>query len=119
MDEIFIHRIAAQGRHGVLASEKLQSQLFEVDVKMFGDFSDACKHDALEETVDYSVIGEMVKGIVVQESFDLIERLADEIAVRILDHQLIEEVEVVVRKMNPPVSFALENVGVRIRRSRG
>lgn len=118
MDQIFIRAVQVFGTHGVLASEKLQAQLFEVDVEMFGDFSEACKFDSLSTTVDYSKIGTIVKETVENESFDLLERLADEIATRILENELLEEVEVVVRKMHPPVDFVVAHVGVRVRRTR-
>lgn len=119
MDEIFIRGIQAFGIHGVLASEKTRAQLFEVDVEMFGDFSDACKYDILEKTVDYAEIGTLVKEIIENESFDLLERLADEVAGRVLEFQLVDEVEVVIRKVHPPVDFIAGQVGVRIRRTRG
>lgn len=119
MDKVFLNAIRVQARHGVLREEKLHPQPFEIDVSVFGDFRSAGRQDLLGETVDYSQLGEMVVEVAETNSFDLIEALAEAIAERALGMHSVLEVEVTVRKMRPPVSFAVGHSGITIRRTNG
>lgn len=90
--------------HGVMKEEHRIGGRFEVDVVMEVSFNDAAMEDDLSKTVDYEKIYQLVKEIVTQNNFYLIERLAFLIAERVLnDHQIVYSVEVTVRKPNPPV----------------
>jgi dihydroneopterin aldolase len=87
------------GRHGVLASERELGQRFIVDVEMGLDLRPAGVSDDLTETVDYSEVHRRVREIVEGEPFDLIEAVAERVALSILQsHPKIETVRVKVKK---------------------
>jgi 7,8-dihydroneopterin aldolase/epimerase/oxygenase len=91
-------------RHGVMQEEHRVGGRYEVDVAMDLDFTEAAREDDLERTVDYERVYGLVRDIVTGNSFYLIERLAYLIARSVLDaFDLVEHVEVTVRKINPPV----------------
>jgi dihydroneopterin aldolase len=108
-------------RHGVLPSGKLQPQRFEVDVVLHADLAPAAASDDLARTVDSASLYERVAGVVTGRSFDLIEALADAIATEALestDPDVVEAVEVRVRKPDAPIDGALDTVEVAITRRR-
>ncbi|MFT5143774.1 MAG: dihydroneopterin aldolase [Rhodothermales bacterium] len=77
---------------------------YEVDVAMDLNFDDAALSDDLNKTVDYEGAYSIIRKVVTQNKFYLIERLAYLIATEIVEgSDLLESVEVTVRKANPPV----------------
>jgi len=91
-------------RHGVMQEEQRVGGRYEVDVSMDVDFTLAAQHDDLAATVDYERVYRLVSDIVTGNSFYLIERLAYLISEKVLStYEMIERVEVTVRKINPPV----------------
>ncbi len=90
--------------HGVMKEEHRLGGRFEVDVVMDVNFEDAAKTDNLNLTVDYEAIYKVVKKIVTENNFYLIEKLAYLIANEVLEtYNVVHAVEVTVRKPNPPV----------------
>lgn len=68
------------------------------------NFDEAARRDKLGETVDYAEVYDIVKRIVTKNTFYLIERLAFLIGEGVMAAQpRIREIEVTVRKHNPPV----------------
>lgn len=105
------------GCHGLLPEERERSQPFEIDVDVRADIHRACTDDDIGGTVDYSKLCEAARRVVHGPHVDLLERLAELIAgeVAAVAPNAIE-VEVVVRKLRPPVPYELATVGVRVRR---
>lgn len=90
--------------HGVNKEEHRLGGRYEVDVVMTLDFEQAAETDKLSSTVDYEGVYKRVQDLVVNNKFYLIEKLAVMIARAVLkDYELVDEVEVTVRKHNPPV----------------
>lgn len=90
--------------HGVMKEEHRIGGRYEVDVAMHLDYEDAAKRDDLTKTVDYEKVYSLIKDIITNNNFYLIERLAHLIATSILDAApVLSEIEVTVRKSNPPV----------------
>ena len=90
--------------HGVMQEEHRIGGRYEVDVSMDVDFTAAATGDDLRQTVDYERIYVLVRDILTNNNFYLIERLAYLIAHRVLDEfAMVERIEVAVRKPNPPV----------------
>ena len=90
--------------HGVMQEEHRIGGRYEVDVVMDVDFEEAARTDSLDKTVDYETIYKLVQRIVTENRFYLIEKLAYLIASEILEiYKIVLEVEVTVRKPNPPV----------------
>jgi len=118
-DQITLRGMRFLGHHGVSLAERMEPQPFEVDVILTVDLSAAAASDELADTVDYSAIFELVRGIVEEGSFRLIEALGGAIAAKIVDTFTLEEVEVAVRKPKAPLPGAFETVEVRLRRPGG
>ncbi|NNF04477.1 MAG: dihydroneopterin aldolase [Rhodothermales bacterium] len=90
--------------HGVMKEEHRIGGRYEVDVAMDLNFEDAALTDDLRKTVDYERVYRRIREIVTENKFYLIERLAYLIAGAVLDDaDVLESVEVTVRKANPPV----------------
>lgn len=119
MDEIKLRGLRLVGTHGVLAEEQTRAQPFEVDITLSLDLVAASRSDALDDTVDYGEVATVVAGVVEDEHFALLERLAGRIAevVLALDER-IAEVDVTVAKLRPPVPIDLASSAVRLRRTR-
>src|SRR5688500_15104056 len=107
------------GRHGVSEEERSAPQAIEVDVEMRLDLAAAGKSDDLEQTVDYSSAFDRCRVIVEEQSFHLVEGIAEAIATDLLAvFARIESVLVRVRKPGVPIDGVLEYAGVEIERSR-
>jgi 7,8-dihydroneopterin aldolase/epimerase/oxygenase len=107
-------------RHGVSQEEHRLGGRFEVDVAMHLDFREAAETDDLSKTVDYERVYGLVRDLVTHNSFYLIERLAYLIAAEVLrSFEMVEETEVTVRKINPPVGGSADRAEAiwRARRS--
>lgn len=101
---IRIQNAVFYAHHGVLKEEHRIGGRYEVDVAMELDFEAAAADDDLSRTVDYEHIYKLIRDIVTTNSFYLIERLAYLIAQDILKTTpIVSEIEVSVRKANPPV----------------
>jgi dihydroneopterin aldolase len=126
MNDDFPDRLSLLGMrfealHGVLASEKVDPQPFEVDLVLHVDLDDVARTDALGDTVDYRGMHELVDSIVMGPSFNLIEGLAGAIARAVLagtDPRLVGAVEVRVRKPEAPLPGELDTVEAALLRRR-
>lgn len=101
--KITLKNMVFYGYHGVFAAEKELGQHYEVDVEVEGDFIRAGQTDNLDLTVNYVQLYTVVKELVEEGSFNLIEALGTAIAERILESFEIERVMVRVRKPHPPL----------------
>lgn len=119
-DAIVITGLSAIGRHGVFAHERRDGQRFVVDLILQVDLAEAARTDALEATVDYGAVADVVVAVLTGPPFDLIEAVAEEIASRVLaDWAIVHSVDVTVHKPDAPLGHEVEDVAVRIRRGRG
>lgn len=90
--------------HGVMQEEHRVGGRYAVDVEMKIDFEEAAKSDKLEQTVDYEIVYNILKELMVSQKKYLIESLAYQISMTVLDRfQSVQDVLVRVRKINPPV----------------
>lgn len=102
------------GYHGVFNSEQELGQRIEVDVELYRDFRPAGVADDLRLTVNYSEIFALVKQIVQDRKFRLIEAIATAILSQIQAAYDVTRVTVRVRKPQPPVGGLLETVEFEI-----
>lgn len=103
MDSIIARGLTFYGCHGVLSEEKNNPQPFKVDLELFLDLLEAGNRDDLQYTIDYAQVFSIVKKIVENEHFELIETLAEQIAAKLLASFAIAAVEIVVSKPHAPV----------------
>ena len=118
-DRILLHDIRVDGRHGVGDEERAVPQPFEVDVELVRDLREAGSTDDLARTVDYSVVDAIVRDVVANHSFKLLETIAETIAGGILAAFPVDEVVVRVRKPAVRLAGPIGYSGVEIRRARG
>ncbi len=121
-DRLSLMGMRFMARHGVLAHEKIETQVFEVDLVLHADLADAAERDELEATVDYAALFDLVRALVEGPSVNLVEALAGRIAAAVLaatDPRLVTAVEVRVRKPDAPIDGTFDTVEVAITRGRG
>ena len=94
LDIIEIHGRRARGHHGVLAEERASGQIFMADVSLAVDARAAARSDELADTVDYSVIAQLVHAELAGDPVDLIETLTERIAERCLAVPGVHAVEI-------------------------
>lgn len=105
--------------HGVLQEEHRIGGRYEVDVAMDVDFERAAEQDDLAHTVDYERVYAIVRRVVTENKFYLIERLAVLIARDVLaECPQADAVAVTVRKPNPPIGGPSDRAEVTYRAQR-
>ena len=117
-DTIHLRNMQFYAYHGVNPEEKTLGQRFEVDVALLVDARPAGLSDDLRQTINYAQVYKLVKRIVEEKRFDLIEALAETLAMQIGKQFAPDGVRISVRK--PQVSLkgsVLDYVGVDIERS--
>ncbi len=118
-DWISVRDIRAFGHHGVTNRERTNGQVFEADIALRLDLSEASRTDSLADTVDYAEVCLSVGRILGGEPCRLLERVAGRVADALLSsYPQVEQVVVRVRK--PRVARALRSgvVEVELKRSR-
>ena len=98
MDYIHIDKLLFAGKHGVSLDERRLEQEFEVSIRLGFDTRKAGKSDRLSDTADYKQVKNIVADVIKGSSYYLVERLAEEIAERILKDRRIQLVEVSIKK---------------------
>lgn len=102
--------------HGVMEEEHRIGGRYEVDVAMTLDVREAAEGDDLSKTVDYEKVYALVKEVVTGNSSYLIERVGWRIAEAVAAaYPAVAEVEVTVRKPNPPVGGPCDRAEVVVR----
>lgn len=117
-DRISLTGITAFGRHGVFDFERDQGQRFVVDVSCTLDLGPAARTDDLTQTIDYGALARAVAADVERDPLNLIEALADRIAVTCLRYQAVQCVEVTVHKPQAPMPVDVADVAVTLTRSK-
>lgn len=119
MDTITLTGVHANGTHGVLAFEHERPQTFVVDATLHLDLTRAGQSDDLNDTIDYGRVAKDIVAVIEGPHVDLIERLAQLIADRILaDAPAVVQIDVTVHKPHAPIIVAFNDVSVSITRVR-
>lgn len=119
-DTVFLEGLRFYGYHGVNPEERVLGQWFVVDVEIAVDLRRAGQSDELGDTISYSDLYKLVRGIVEGEPKNLLEAVAEDIANNVLGKfPPVSLVSVTVRKPEAPLKGAiLDAAGVRITRIR-
>jgi 7,8-dihydroneopterin aldolase/epimerase/oxygenase len=117
-DRISLTGITAFGHHGVFDFERQQGQPFVVDVSCTLDLSSAASADDLEQTIDYGALVRAVVADIERDPLNLIEALADRIAMTCLRYEAVQCVEVTVHKPQAPMPVDVADVAVTLTRSK-
>ena len=116
-DQINLTGIKAFGYHGVFKEERIHGQTFIADVELSLELIQASKSDALDSTIDYSKVVDLVVEEIQGEAVNLIERLAGRIAQKIKStYPSVNKVVVTVHKPHAPVDAEVKDISVTITR---
>lgn len=119
MDKIILSGMTFYGYHGVFPEENKLGQKFIVDAEVYVSLKEAGRTDDLKHSINYADIYTVVKRIVEEQQYSLIEAIAEQIAQDTLKGwSQIAEVMVRVVKPNPPIAGHYDSVAVEIRRRR-
>ena len=119
-DEILLEGMVFYGYHGVNPEEQALGQRFIVDVAITADLREAGASDDINATVSYAHVFKVVRSVVENQRFDLIEALAETIATSIFQRfERVDGITVTVRKPGVAIKGSiLDSAGIRIRRKR-
>ncbi|XVQ12736.1 dihydroneopterin aldolase [Spirillospora sp. CA-255316] len=84
-DTIIVEGLLAHGRHGWRRHQETYPQPFHINAQLFLDLTKVAESDDLADTIDYAAVCEEIKKLVENESYAMIERLADQVARKLLD----------------------------------
>ncbi len=120
MDKITIKGLKIFGYHGVNEEEKEEGQNFVFDVVLHVDRKKFKFNDLLDTTVNYAKVVKVIKRVVTENKFNLIETLAEAIAKEIIcNFEDVQAIEVEVKKPEAPMKAEFEYVSAMIMRNRG
>lgn len=105
------------GYHGLLDEERKLGQRFVVDADIFPN-KWIKKTDAIMDTIDYVEVYNVIKECVEVKRFNLLESLAEEIALIILDRFPCSKVRLEVHKPSAPIPGIFRDVSIEIIRGR-
>ncbi len=114
MDTIFLEQVKVQTKLGVPEWERMVEQTIILDIEIGVDLSKACKSDAIEDTVDYGAVVFRIRETLKQNSFQLVEALAEHICQLILSEFKVLSVKVKVAK--PAILPGLKALGIIVER---
>ncbi len=116
MDRLRLQNMVFYTYHGAFAAEKELGQRIEVDAELHLDLRAAGTSDDIETAPNYAEIYALVKEIVEEREFCLLEAIAETVAGELLAAYEIEAVTVRVRKPNPPVGGLMDCAEVELTR---
>lgn len=116
LDRLQLTGLRAFGHHGVYEHERERGQPFVIDVTVHLDLSTAGSSDRLGETIHYGMLAEEIVAAAERDPVDLIETLAERIALVVLAHRGARIVDVTVHKPEAPISVEFADVAVSIQR---
>lgn len=116
MDKIIVRQLQVDAYIGIHDHEKQNRQPLFIDMDLFYDCTNAATSDDIKDALDYFSVCEQVTRFVYSSRFELVERLAEEVAQLILTLFPCAQIKLTLLKPN-----AVENakaVGLTISRSR-
>lgn len=114
---ISVEGIELRGRCGVTPEERAVGQTLVVDVSLEPAACPATQSDDLADTVNYGHVVRVVRAIVEEGEFNLLERLATVIADALWEESELRFLEVAVAKLAPPTAIPVTASRVRVVRT--
>ena len=118
MDRILIDDLRVLTIIGALPHERELAQPLRIDLAIGLDLRNAGRSDELNDTVHYGLVCERVVEMARDSKDILLERLAAKVADVVLEFDLVEQVDVTITKLRPPVPETVESTSVIISRTR-
>ncbi len=108
---VYIKDLVVAGKHGVHEHEKESPQRFSIGVELALSETKATVSDNLKDTVDWSRLRADIIKIVEDNTYNLMERLAMEIAAKMLEDKRVAKTVVTIDKID---AFESGVPGVRL-----
>ena len=118
-DRIRLQNMVFYTYNGVYATERELGQRLEVDVELHLNLAEPGASDDPETTPNYAEVYTLIREIVEERTFSLLEAIAEAIAGELLAAHELRAVVVRVRKPNPPVGGLLDYAEIEITRQPG
>lgn len=115
-DVIRICGMSFYAYHGVTTEERATGRMYEVDCELETDLAEAGHTDRLKDTIDYEQVYLAIQETVEGKAFALLERLASDLAIKVLDRFPVYRVTLKVRKLTPPIAGHIKAIEVEITR---
>ncbi|ADZ90288.1 dihydroneopterin aldolase [Marinomonas mediterranea] len=115
-DLVLIEGLHVDAVIGVYDWEKEILQNLVFDLEMAHDNRPAAATDDLSKTLDYEAISNFIKQYCLENTFELIETLAERLCAKLMDVFEFESILMTLRK--PGAVSAARSVGVKIYRTR-
>jgi len=117
MDKIKIRDLEVFAKHGVFPQENILGQKFLVSADLYMDTRKAGKTDDLSASVNYGEVCHLITTFMTEDTFQLIERVAEELAELILTKwEMLQKVTIEVKKPWAPIGLPVNYVSVEIQR---
>ncbi|MFQ5508088.1 MAG: dihydroneopterin aldolase [Leptospirillia bacterium] len=116
-DRLTIHDIRFTAPCGVFPEERQHGMDYRADLTLHLDLAKAATSDQLEDAVNYAEVADTVMAVAKTERM-LVEGLASDIAEAVLAGFPVQEIEVAVTKLAPPVAAIRGGVTVTLQRPR-
>ncbi|WP_018924754.1 dihydroneopterin aldolase [Salsuginibacillus kocurii] len=119
MDKIYLNKMEFYAYHGVFSEENKMGQRFYVDLVLEADLQPSATDDDLEKSVNYADGYQLVKEVIENNTFNLVETIAETISTEVFaQFQIVERLTVKVTKPDPPIPGHYESVAIEITRER-
>lgn len=117
MDKICIDELKIFAHHGVFDFENEKGQNFYVNAVLYVDTEKAGITDNLEDSVDYGAVCTLIKKVMTENTYKLIETAAQSVAASILmNYSVVKNVDIEIRKPEAPVDMDFSSISVKISR---
>ena len=119
-NSIIIKNIKIFSYHGVKPEEKVNGQNFFIDAKIGTEKLCGYETDLITDVLNYSIISKKIVEWFSEQSFDLIEKVAEHVAKKLFKtFEEIKTLTLTVKKPDAPVSGVdFEYIAVEISRER-
>jgi 7,8-dihydroneopterin aldolase/epimerase/oxygenase len=117
-DLLVLEGMSFYGYHGETEAERTLGNRFRVDVEIRMDLSVAGRSDDIADTLDYSHAFALIRVVLEDHQYRLIEAIADRVAATLLEDARIQSVKVRVGKQ-PPIAGSIDRCSVIIERQAG
>lgn len=119
LTRISVRDLCLFAHHGVLPEETRLGQRFFINMDVLAEIDQAINHDDYAQAVCYSELCRIACGVSQHANFQLIETLADHIALAVLEHySQIIEVHIEIRKPSAPLPYTVREVAVEVTKKR-
>lgn len=119
LDRISLKKMKFYAYHGHAEEERNNGINIEIDTEIILDIDKAMISDNLRDTLDYRKVYTAVKEEVMNNRFNLLEKIARSIMESLFEKfSMIEEIKVTVKKPSPSLGGVVEQVEVCVFRKR-